>query len=201
MTKKIFIALLALTLPFSFAACNKEDETSTNSIEGTATVISATGEDVFPDSSVTESSTSSEDSSTVFGDVYEGEGYSISIPSGFTFYDEVDGTATFTTEAGSILSIIKEENTEGVLTTTQGQLEEDYAAVYGDIALVEYQDIVIDDKSNIYLMFTMEAEGKTVSVFTSIFFTEEYIYTITIEAFDEDYNELYADMIATFGIE
>ncbi len=201
MKKRNLFILITFLLVFISSACGKETTDGISDSESrpayTDNSGSVSGEE--PLASDTDKSVQSEDDiSTVFSDIFKGDGYSLGIPEGFTFYDEVNGVATFTTKEGSQLSVTKEKNNDKISTMTQGQNWQRFSAIYGEIEFTEFVDLKIEGKSRIYFVFPMEADGVTVIVYNTVIFTDDDVFTITMEAFDVDYSDVYYDMMGTF---
>ncbi|HAN20303.1 MAG: hypothetical protein A2Y15_03540 [Clostridiales bacterium GWF2_36_10] len=210
MLKKILVLVIIFSLVFTFASCNGDNDNNDINKEDTSSTVSVVSEtssqevseEVSVESSEEISNVSEEVSTGVVEGVYYGEGYSFTVPEGFVFTSNNSGSVNFTNTTSG-LNISSEVNALKLTTMTKKQIEGTVSALLDDIEFTEFEfeTVTIDGQNAVYFMFTMEVGIIKVNSYSTMIFTDENIYTVTLAANGDDMKVLFDETMSSFTIQ
>lgn len=195
MTKKILTLVMVLSFILAFAACDKDNTTSEASKDNStvSAEITTSAEESEDTTSAEESKAASEDESSVetlsgvVDGTYYGDGYSFTVPEGFTFAGDENKIALFMSTNGSSINIIPQTipNCNTVLDNiTKEQFEQMFAAFLDNITVNELEHTTINDSKAIKASSTMNANGIEMDCIQYMVCSETTLYTITYTTLD-----------------
>lgn len=208
--KKILIVLLALTFVFAFAACDDNDTTSTESKADATSVASEAESSVVSEesseASVAESSEESTEESAaevstgVVEGIYYGDGYSFTVPEGFTVLADEAGSVMFMDTTASVLTIMKTPNTTQLTTMTKEQFSSVFATMFEGVEFTSFESTTVDGVNAIYTEFNATISNMEYAYYMNIIFTGEYQISAFI-ASATDMSNTYTEMMTSFTID
>ncbi|HAN20304.1 MAG: hypothetical protein A2Y15_03535 [Clostridiales bacterium GWF2_36_10] len=203
MFKKISMLVIIFTLISTFVSCNGDNDNSDTSKEDTSSTVSVVSETSSQEISEEVSTESSEEvseevSTGVVEGIYYGDGYSFTIPEGFSFITTFEGMGMFANEDMNSFIATSFVGTESAVEVyTQEIFETEFAAYIEDCEITSFEAAEIEGLDAYSIKYTDEGH----EIVQYVVLTSNKHYTIGFGITEENAEEIITSTMSSFTIE